>query len=140
MNHAISRLGLPLLLSLLSSTAPGAALHDTATNQIAPRSVFLQPANPRQGRDPFFPESTRPYATAAVAFHTSPRLTLVVKGFSGTVGDRTVIINDHSFAEGDEGDVTVPGGRVHLRCLMIKANSVVVEANHQRREIGFTTE
>lgn len=104
------------------------------------RSVFVLPGNPHEGRDPFYPESLRPYASAAVATNVVAVDTLVIRGFSGTSDDRTVIINNHSFGVGDEGDVTTPAGRVHLRCLAIKANSVVVEANHQRRELTFSTE
>ena len=112
-----------------------------ATNSPAPAiSAFVQPGNPREGRDPFYPESTRPYVTAVATNTVAPVAALTIRGFSGTSENRTVIINNHSFGVGDEGDVLTAAGRVHLRCLAIKSNSVVIEANHQRRELDFTTE
>ena len=33
----------------------------------ASRSVFILPSSPGEGRDPFFPDSTRPYKLAAAA-------------------------------------------------------------------------
>lgn len=130
-------------LLMLAAAAGFAALGENTLPLSATRavqeSVFLQPENPREGRDPFYPESTRPYATA-VAAHAAPTATLEIKGFSGTADDRTVIINNHSFAAGDEGDVTTPAGRVHIHCLVIKDNSVIIEADHQRRELDFSTQ
>ncbi len=111
--------------------------HKTAP---APVSTFLLPANPSQGRDPFFPESTRPYANVVEVHHAGSMASLTVRGFSGYLGDRTVIINNHSFAEGDEGDVNTPTGRVHIRCVTISQNSVIVEADHQRRILSFSSQ
>jgi hypothetical protein len=130
-------------LLMLAAAAGFAALGETTppapATVVAPVSVFIQPENPTQGRDPFYPESTRPYVTA-VAAHAAPAATLAIKGFSGTADDRTVIINNHSFAVGDEGDVMTPGGRVHVHCLVIKDNAVIIEADHQRRELDFSTQ
>ena len=39
------------------------------------------------------------------------------------------IINNHTFAVGDEGDVITPSGRVHLRCIDIQPGTVVIEVN-----------
>ena len=117
----------------------------SATNTTAPAapalSTFVLPSNQQEGRDPFYPESSRPYVVSAtVNTNLAPAAALVVRGISGTSENRTVIINNHSFQVGDEGDVLTPAGHLHLRCLAIKANSVVIEANHQRRELDFTTE
>jgi len=117
----------------------------SATNTAAPAapilSAFVLPSNPQEGRDPFYPESTRPYIVSAAATNNvAPAASLIIRGFSGTSENRTVIINNHSFGVGDEGDVLTAGGRVHIRCLAIKANGVVIEANHQLRELDFTTE
>jgi hypothetical protein len=133
------RYGLLILATAAGFSALGESARPTPANAAPPESVFLQPDNPRQGRDPFYPESTRPYATA-VAAHAAPVATLFIKGFSGTAEDRTVIINNHSFAPGDEGEVTTAAGRVHIHCLTIKDNSVIIEADHQRRELFFSTQ
>ncbi len=87
-------------MRLVAAPAPQSNL----TN--ASRSVFILPSSPREGRDPFFPDSTRPYKLAAAANPRAADVTsLVVKGFSGSMDHRFVIINNHTFAAGDEGDV-----------------------------------
>jgi hypothetical protein len=101
--------------------------------------VFIMPSSPQEGRDPFYPESTRPYITS-VAHKILPVADLTIHGFSGTADNRTVIINNHSFGVGDEGDVITPSGRAHLRCLAINNNTVVIECDHQRRELTFSTQ
>ena len=129
-----------ILLAAAGFATRGQSATNSSASAVPIPSVFVLPSNPHEGRDPFYPESTRPYASAAVATNVVAVDTLIIRGFSGTSDDRTVIINNHSFGVGDEGDVTTPAGRVHLRCLAIKANSVVIEANHQRRELSFSTE
>ena len=47
-----------------------------------------------------------------------------------------VIINNHTFALGDEGDVQTTSGRVHIRLAEIRATSVVIEVNGSRRELS----
>ncbi len=100
-------------------------------------SVFVMPTNVHDGRDPFFPESTRPYEGAATTKHTVEVNTLSVKGISVEHGQPMAIINNHTFAVGDEGDVITPSGRVHLRCLDIRAGTVVVEVNGTKRELSI---
>lgn len=125
-------LGYAMLLAAGAAPAP----QSTMTNAI--RSIFILPSDPREGRDPFFPDSTRPYKLAAAA---NPRAadvsSLVVKGFSGSMDRRLVIINNHTFAAGDEGDVITPAGRIHLSCIEIKTNSVVIEVGGQRHEMFY---
>jgi hypothetical protein len=102
------------------------------------RSVFMLPSNPKEGRDPFFPDSIRPYETAAAANPHTPDITsLVLRGFSGTLDHRLVVINNHTFAAGDDGDVITSAGRVHLRCIEIKTDSVVVEVDGQYHELSY---
>ncbi|MGB7768194.1 MAG: hypothetical protein WBN22_04995 [Verrucomicrobiia bacterium] len=124
-------------MGLVVNAAP--AIQPDKTDVI--RSVFILPASPKEGRDPFFPDSNRPYAVAVVA---KPRVadisSLVVKGFSGLLDHRLVIINNHTFAAGDEGDVIVPLGRIHVRCIEIKTNSVVIEVGGQRHELFYSNQ
>jgi hypothetical protein len=126
-----------LASGLVVNAAPKAGSNKTKTAH----SIFTMPSNPSEGRDPFFPDSTRPYAVAVAA---SPRSvdvsSLVLKGFSGTMKDRLVIINNHTFATGDEGDVTTSTGRVHLKCVKIKTNSVVVEVEGQLHELFYLSQ
>jgi hypothetical protein len=103
------------------------------------RSVFVIPSNSKEGRDPFFPDSDRPYEIAAAANPQAGKTTsLVVKGFSGLPNHRLVIINNHTFAAGDEGNVITPSGRIHLRCVEIKINSVVIETGGQLHELIYS--
>jgi hypothetical protein len=106
-----------------------------------PRSVFTVPADFKAGRDPSFPDSTRPYEAVAAANPKVADVTsLVLKGFSGALDRRLVIINNHTFAAGDEGDVTTPLGRIHLTCIEIKTNSVVIEVGGQRHELFYANQ
>lgn len=102
-----------------------------------PKAVFTQPATAHDGRDPFFPESTRPFESVVAAHTTVEPTTLSVKGYSIVRGRPMVIINNHSFMVGDEGDVIATGGRAHVRCIEIKSGLVIIEVNGARHEIRF---
>jgi hypothetical protein len=108
-----------------------------AANLLPVRSVFAIPTNVREGRDPFFPESTRVFEAVAAATKTVEITALTVKGISGLPGHRLVIINNHTFGIGDEGDVLTPTGRVHIRCVEIRPDAVTIEINGQRHELHF---
>jgi hypothetical protein len=118
--------------------APAVQTNDTA--ELAPRSIFKQPANPQEGRDPFFPSSIRPYqGTVVPGAHAAGGDVgaLVIEGFSGAPGRRLVIINNVTFAVGDDAEVSTSQGRIHIHCLEIGENSAVVEANGQRHELRY---
>ncbi len=120
--------------ALAANAAPAARSDDAGT----PRSEFTLPSNPKEGRDPFFPGSTRSYEAAAVTnIRVADVTSLVLRGFSGSMDHRLVIINNHTFAAGDEGDVITPVGRIHLSCIEIKTNSVVIEVGGQRHELFY---
>mgnify|MGYP007098744480 CR=1 FL=1 len=103
------------------------------------RSVFIIPTGAKDGRDPFYPTTTRSLgdATPAGGSQTATNATtasqpveiafLKFPGVSGTPGNLLAIINNHTFAVGDEGDVTTPNGKIHLRCVEIHPDVVVVE-------------
>jgi hypothetical protein len=115
----------------------GAPVPAPADTNAPVKSVFLMPTNPNEGRDPFFPDSTRPYEDS-ISKHTADVTALEIKGFSEIAGRRYVIINNHTFAEGDEGDVLTPGGRVHIRCLTVGTDSVLVESDGSRHLLKFS--
>ena len=100
-----------------------------------PKSVFVMPASPREGRDPFFPESFRPYEDAPATKREVDSTVFIIKCISNERGHLMAIVNNHTFAAGDEGDVLTTSGRVHLRVVSISPDSVVIEANGTRREI-----
>lgn len=119
----------------ISAAAAGPAHVEAETN--APvRSIFILPTNPTEGRDPFFPNSMRPYE-AFISKRQVELSSIEVKGFSEINGHRYVIINNHTFGEGDEADVLTPEGRVHVHCLAITPDSVLVEAGGVRHLLKF---
>ena len=132
-----------LVATLLAGNVRGAGPAETpkssAAKPAAPRllSVFVVPINVHEGRDPFFPESSRVYDANVPSNRKVEATSLVLKGFSGTPGHRYVIINNHTFAVGDEGDVLTASGRAHIRCLDIRSDAVVVEINGQRHAIPY---
>ena len=131
-------------LAVITAPAPKTNKADKAdkvekTNKVeTTRSVFILPLNPKEGCDPFFPNSNRPYEIAAAAnTQTGNTASLVLKGFSGSLNHRLVIINNHTFAAGETGSVVTSDGRVRLRCIEIKTNSVIIEVGGQQRELIY---
>ena len=111
-----------------------------APPEVVTRSVFILPTNPKEGRDPFFPASIRPYEDAVSKNPVAGDLTaLVLKGFSGTPDHRLAIINNHTFGVGDEGDVLTPHSRIHIRLVEVRTNSVVIESGGQRHELSYVS-
>lgn len=108
--------------------------------QPIPRSIFVLPTSPKEGCDPFFPTSLRPYESAipiASSGGHGDLTDLRLNGISGPLDHRLVIINDVTFAAGDEAEVRTTKGRIRIRCLEITGNTVVVEADGQRHELHY---
>ncbi|HXR04766.1 MAG TPA: hypothetical protein VN836_08680 [Verrucomicrobiae bacterium] len=117
--------------------APATQSQSAMTN--SPRSAFVLPANPGEGRDPFFPKSNRPYETAMTATNNAVEVTaLVVRGISGSPDHRLVIINNHTFAAGDIADVIMDQGRIRVHCVEIKPRSVIIEVGNQYHELPIS--
>ena len=107
-----------------------------------PKSIFIIPTNSAEGRDPFFPLSTRlnpppppPVTTTNVAPAVLQLVQLDLKGISGALNHRLAIINNQTFGVGEAGEVTVNSGRVRVVCKEIKDESVVVLVNGQERTL-----
>lgn len=116
-----------------SKATPGAA--NSAPAEI-PQSVFVNPGNPSEGRDPFFPNSTRPYHGYQSKTNPVPVVTdLVLNGLSGTPEHRLAMINGRTFAEGEKAEITVSNRRVLIQCIRINDDSVVIEIEGSRREL-----
>jgi hypothetical protein len=95
------------------------------TNEI-PKSVF---SDDEQGRDPFFPKSTRRQLKPAGpdAPKTVGPASLVLLGIIGEPERRIALINNQSFAAGEEQSVRVPGGgSAVIKCVEIRERSVMV--------------
>ena len=97
------------------------------------QSAFLIPNSASDGRDPFFPGSTRVYISNPENQIRGPSLTdLTLRSILGTPPRVFAIINNHTFAPGDDEDVTTKSGqRLHIHCTDInpKAGTATVEAN-----------
>ena len=95
-------------------------------------SVFVIPKDPSEGRDPFFPASMRVFIGNPENQIRGPALAeLTLKSILGTPPHVFAIINNHTFARGDDGDVTTKSGRrLHIHCVDInpKTGTATVES------------
>jgi hypothetical protein len=131
-------------MSLAAETrtnAPAKPLAQIATNAApiepeVPKSVFLIPTTPQQGRDPFYPSSTRLFASVVISAAKQPvviAIELQLKALSGAPGHRLAINNNHTFKSGEEGDVTTNAGHARVRCLQVNEDSVLVLVGGEQR-------
>ncbi len=110
-----------------------------------PQSVFIYPSSPEEGRDPFFPDSLRPYANnPALTNKPAPAITvsLALKAILGEGTNIFAIVNNHTFAPGEEGDVLDSDGqRTHIRLLTInpQTQTALVEAGGRNFELHLQT-
>lgn len=121
---------------------PGPVAPDPKTNQPVvveiPQSVFVVPANARQGRNPFFPNSGfGPEVSQKARPSTVDLSSFVLNGITSPP-KRTVIINGRTFEKGEEGEVRLPGGNKELiKCEDIGDDFAVIIVKGQRRELRF---
>ena len=123
-----------------TNTKPGAST--TVTNAGPPKSGFKQPNSPAEGKDPFYPRSITPYLNGKpIEVAPSNAVPVIVDvelklgGISGSREHPLAIINGHTFEVGEEGEVNSAHGKVHVRCLEIRPDGVLVFVNGQRREL-----
>jgi hypothetical protein len=103
-----------------------------------PRSEFVFPAKAGDGRDPFFPLSTRIRAEGKPANSTTPKpvsVSLTLNGISGTESKRFALINGKTFVVGDQLEVPIGDARVRVLCVEIREDSTIVEVNGSRQEL-----
>jgi hypothetical protein len=119
-------------------TTNAAETNRTATRAVFPKSVFVH--NDPAGKDPFFPN--RRHGTTMVIDTNKPIPTvntdaLFLKGFTGTADRRIALINNQTFAKGEEGEVKLGSGKVKIRVVEIKDKSVIIEIEGQseRKEL-----
>jgi len=105
-----------------------------------PKSSFILPKKPSEGRDPFFPKSTWIYdrnQTVKPVVTPAPVADLTLKGISGTTQQPLAIINNVTFAAGEELDVMTKAGKMSIRCIEINmdAGTVLVQVGGERRQL-----
>ncbi len=129
---AVSTNAVPAVLGIAQTT------QKPSSNSI-PLSVFTIPHDPKEGRDPFFPNSARlatsNAGTNSAAASMANSIAFLLQGISGTSDRRLAIINGRTFAAGEEGEITVGARRVNVRCVEIRADSVVIETGGSSREL-----
>lgn len=142
MRNRIAVLGLLGLASIAGHSAaadvkPSKAPTIAVSNSI-PVSVFTVPTDSKHGHDPFFPGSTRTPGgsfRAAQPKSTQSDVVLLLNGLSGSLAHRLAMINGKTVAETEEIEIVTGLGRTKVRCVQIKAESVVVEVDGSRREL-----
>jgi hypothetical protein len=128
-------------LAAQTNTTPPASASPAPTNAAPalpeiPQSVFIIPASPQEGKDPFFPLSRRLYASVVVRTNVQPSVVSVelhLNGISGTADHRLAIINNRTFEANEEGAVPTASGPARIRCLEIKADSVLIQIGGEQR-------
>lgn len=132
---------LPLMAAAGPLPLPAAPATQNAGPEIQP-SVFDYPNNTSKGLDPFFPDTTRLHESKSPKQSRGPSLSdLALKSILGTPPQVIAIINNHTFAPGDEGDViTQNGQRLHIHCVAInpKAMTATVEVNGTSVTLPYT--
>jgi hypothetical protein len=133
----------PTLFGASPKSANSTNAELSSTNTEIPQSVFVLPSNPKEGRDPFFPDSTRLYENAKPVQAVNNSITLgdlVVRSIIVDDNGNLAIINNHTFATGDDGTVITKGGRqINVHCVAIdpKAKTVTVEAEGSKVVLHF---
>jgi hypothetical protein len=105
-------------------------------------STFLLPRQVSEGRDPFFPNSSRVYGTDAIKVPDAPKteFDLSLKGISGSQEQPLAIINTTTFTTGESNEVITRTGRPKITCVEINmtAGTVLVQIGAERRELRLS--
>jgi len=115
----------------------------TATNaapsildQEIPKSVFVIPASPKDGRNPFFPQSAQVVAQPTKRDAPLDPSLFVLNGITPSGPKRTAMINGRTFEAGESGEVRLPSGsKMLIKCEEIRADTVVILVDGQRRDL-----
>ena len=126
-----------------SATPPpskaAAAANAPLTEPTNAPSIFVIPSKPQQGRDPFFPQSTRLFEEVMTSTNQPgvAATDLQLKALSGLPGHRLAMINNITFEAGEEAEVSTSNGRARVRCLAIRDDSVLIQVNGEQRVLRF---
>jgi hypothetical protein len=129
------------ILAAIVAQANGAAKGKAeADEKEVPHSVFVVPANLQQGRNPFFPHSTRGMTQQQAPVRPTQTFVdvseLTLNGIVPTGAHPSAMINGRTFEVGEEGDVRLPNGqKLPVKLEEIKEDSVTVSVRGQRREL-----
>jgi len=113
----------------------------SAAPAVSFKSEFIVPRKVSEGRDPFFPESNRPFITESIVKTTStvstPDVEFVLKGIAGTAEQPLAIINTTTFTSGEANEVIIKSQRFKIRCVEINvtAGTALIEYGGSRRQL-----
>jgi len=116
----------------LAAKAPDSAAKAAAATISAPaipESVF----DYRAGKDPFFPNRV---VTPVRAPELTKKVSLVLKGITGTPDRRVALINDRTFTKGEAGEIKVGTNTLRFRVVDIKERSATIEREGQTNELS----
>ena len=124
------------------NTKPASAAETNAkrvAQQEIPRSVFVIPANPKEGRNPFFPYAVQPAPVVdSTGKNTNPGIDpsgFVLNGITSPP-KRTAMINGRTFEPGESGEVRLKTGfRVLIKCEEITNDSAIITVGGKRVEL-----
>lgn len=126
------------LVAHARTAAPAAATPPSTEAPVLPLSTFAVPRKATEGRDPFFPNSTRVYGEGLATNRTATVMVdLVLKGISGTTEKPLAIINSTTFTAGESNEVILKNGRMRIQCVEINmaAGTVLLQIGSERREL-----
>lgn len=124
-----------------AKTAPKAeVVSGVPATSLAPQSIFMVPRKAADGKDPFFPNSSRVYGTDTVTKSTGPApvvADLTLKGISGTPEQPLAIINTTTCTTGETAEIITKNSRIKVQCVEINmaAGTVLLQIGSERREL-----
>jgi hypothetical protein len=117
------------------------------SSNAVPLSVFSIPVSRTNGCDPFYPSSTRLWASAVTTNNVATQIKhvdglncLVLKGLSGAAGNPLAMINGRTMSRGEDAEINTDCGRLSVHCVDISSNSVVIEVAGERRELHLRSD
>jgi hypothetical protein len=135
---------LAIEFSLASAQAAPGTNTTVVTNSVQ-KSVFTVPANKEEGRDPFYPTSSRLWAITMVAAPTVKAKPtgldcLTLKGLSGTAADPLAMINGRTMSRGEDAEINTDCGRILVHCVDITSTNAVIEVSGERKELRLRSD
>jgi hypothetical protein len=100
-----------------------------------PQSVFVISGNPRECRNPFFPQSVPVGPLPTPRASSADMSSFVLNGITSPP-KRTAMINGSTFEVGEEHEVRVPSGaKVMVKCEEIGTDSAVIIVSGVRQQL-----
>jgi hypothetical protein len=147
MRNSSHRIVLPAVCALCLVVAGASAASKTATTAhkgvvptftpaAIPQSVYVVPSTPKDGRNPFFPQSVATPAVVKPKEGAAVDMAAFVLNGITSPPRRTAMINGRTFEPGEEGEVKLPNGaKVLIKCEEIGSDSTIIQVNGVRREL-----